>query len=69
MVFRLTSILNPVLGALADQLDLRLWLVCTPAITATTLCLMAVSTNSGIACVLLFARALVALVIMRYLPT
>lgn len=58
VIGRLTALLNPAIGALADKLPLRYLVIIAPAITATAMSLLGVAPHYGILALLLCCMGL-----------
>jgi FSR family fosmidomycin resistance protein-like MFS transporter len=50
---RIPSILNPVIGVIADRLDMRYMVIAAPAVTAVCMSLIGLAPSYGVVCVLL----------------
>ncbi|MBW1739841.1 MAG: MFS transporter [Deltaproteobacteria bacterium] len=59
---RIPSIFNPVIGIIADRLDMRYMVIAAPAVTAVCMSLIGLAPSYGVVCVLLFIAGLSAAV-------
>ena len=62
VVFRLPALLNPVIGIISDRIELGIWVILAPAITAITMSLMGLAPSYSILCILLLTAGLSATV-------
>ena len=62
VIFRLPSLFNPVIGVIADRIELGVLAVVAPAITAIAMSLMGLAPNYTILCILLLTAGLSAAV-------
>jgi FSR family fosmidomycin resistance protein-like MFS transporter len=62
VMFRLPSLLNPVIGIISDRIELGILAVIAPAITAIAMSLMGLAPNYAILCILLLTAGLSAAV-------
>jgi FSR family fosmidomycin resistance protein-like MFS transporter len=58
VMFRLPSLLNPVIGIISDRIELGILAVIAPAITAIAMSLMGLAPNYSILCILLLTAGL-----------
>ena len=62
VIFRLPALLNPVIGIISDRIELGIWVILAPAITAIAMSLMGLAPNYSILCILLLTAGLSATV-------